>query len=373
MRKILFIILAIIVALSTSGYRNEAILSEMTIAQGLAIDKDKNETKLTVQYLDLSKGVGTTDTLNSNISSIIQGNGKTISTAVTKVSSSLSSTLYFGQNRVIVFGKDYCENDFSKGVDYILRGVDSRVDVLLAMSEKNGEDIIKSSQNKAKVPAEDVYETLKSGQKSGYSLAVDVNDLLNLYSTQASDIYLPILKINSNKSACDGIAIFSGERLVSTIKNDTVIGFLAVQNELDGGTLVVRDSKLGTVGLEIASCKAKNHASLTKNGVLFSTKIKLKLNLNDVEKGVTTRVSDDDIARLEELASKKLEKLCEEAVLKCFENKSDPFMFNKLLNKYDRKAYKDLSKNWRGNLAQFNYKANVKSKLQTINNSSSRG
>lgn len=373
MRKLFVLVIVGIIALSFTGYRNDAVLSEMTISQGLAIDKDKDEISLTIQYLDLENGTGTTDALGSKMSSIVQAKDRSISRAVTKASASLSSPLYFGQNRVIVFGNDYCKNDLGIGVDYILRGVDSRVDMLLAMSDTTGDEIIKSTQGKARVPAQDVYKTLKSGEHTGISRAVSVNDLLNLYTTENCDIYLPILTMERKKATCNGIAIFSDGSLAGKIDEINTIGFLTVQNKLEGGTLLVKDDRLGLVSLEIAYCKAKNFVKIDSSGVKYFTDIKLKLNLNDVEKGTTTKVSEEDINRLEKLASKRISAMCRSAVKQCFDAKSDPFMFSKMMIKKYPSNYKDLSKNWRGNLAKFEYSAKASSKLQTINNSSTRG
>ena len=150
--------LALILLMSTvlSGCKYNVRLSDMSIVQGLSVDYENKKTSLCVQYLDLSKGTGTTDKLESNITSVKSGVADNINQCVSTTSAGLSKPLFFGQNKVIVFGFDYVKNGIDD-IGYILEGVNSRPDVLVAVCEQKGEDMIKSKENNARVPAQSLF------------------------------------------------------------------------------------------------------------------------------------------------------------------------------------------------------------------------
>ena len=173
MSRLLKIVLVIvIIAVSLSGCSDR--LSDMSVAQGVGIDKENSGVTVSVQYLDLTKGNSTTDNLNKNITSVQSQTAANPSRALALLSGDLSTPIFFGQNKVIVFGSEYAESELDSLVQYALRTVDSRPDVLVAISSSKAQDIMKSSENKARVPAQDVYDLLKVGERSGLTCAVNV-------------------------------------------------------------------------------------------------------------------------------------------------------------------------------------------------------
>ena len=171
------ILLLLLVVLLFSGCSDS--LSEMSVVQGVGVDKTQKGVKVSVQYLDLTKGSGTTENLGGNITSVALGTAGNISKAVSKTSANISSPVFFGQNKVIVFGNDYAQNGLENVVDYTLRAVDSRPDVFVALSKTTAEDVMKSSEHRTKVPVQEIYDMLKTGEETGLSCAVTVKDLQN--------------------------------------------------------------------------------------------------------------------------------------------------------------------------------------------------
>lgn len=370
MKKLKIIVPLLLLPLVLSGCNNGTSLSDMSIAQGVAIDMENGKTKLSVQYLDLAKGIGTTDNLGDNITSVTSGTADNISKAVSITSANLSSPIFFGQDKVIVFGEDYAKESISSGIDYVLRAVDSRVDVLVAMSETTGEDVIKSSENNAKVPAGTIYDMLKTGQRSGLSYAASVSDVLNLANSKTSDMFLPVLSTKDNKTRLAGIGIFSKGKYVATLNDSETLGFILINNKVENATLVVDDEKLGKVGVEIKDIKTKNIGYYYDNSINFDTRIKLDITLNDTEKGIATKVTKTDIKRIEGLVNKRIEGICKSTVNTCFSNKSDPFSLGKMLSKYSYSYYKKFKSNWREQLPNVKYRVKCYSKMEMVSDNS---
>lgn len=341
-------------------------LSDISVAQGVGVDKKDENVTVCVQYLDLTKGSGTTDDLGENITSVAFATAGNISKAVSKVSANLSSPVFFGQNKVIVFGDDYAKSGLSNVVDYTLRAVDSRPDVLVAMSKTTAVEVINSSENKAKVPAQDIYDMLKTGEQTGLSCVVTVKDLQNGFLSETSDVYLPVLATKDNKTKLDGIGIFSCGKYVKTLNEAETLGFLLVRDKVKSATMVLNDKKYGKVGVEITNVKVKNLA-FYDNGINFRSAVNFDMNLNDTQKGIAAKLSDGDIERLEKLAKIKACTLCENAIEVCFKNKSDPFSAGKLLSKYSYAHYKKYSKVWHNKLPEIKVSVTVSPKFKLIN------
>ena len=363
------ILLLLLVVLLFSGCSNS--LSEMSVVQGVGVDKTQKGVKVSVQYLDLTKGSGTTENLGGNITSVALGTAGNISKAVSKTSANISSPVFFGQNKVIVFGNDYAQNGLENVVDYTLRAVDSRPDVFVALSKTTAEDVMKSSEHRTKVPVQEIYDMLKTGEETGLSCAVTVKDLQNHFLSETSDVYLPVLSTHNNKTSLDGIGIFSKGKYVQTLDETDTLGFLLVNDKVKTATVVLKDKKFGKVGVEVTNIRVKNTVYFD-DGVKFRSRIKFDINLNDLERGVASKVTDADIKRIEKLAKKKIQKIALSAIHSCFEKKSDPFFAGKLLSLYSFDYYKKHIKTWRDELSEIDISVTAYPKFSLVNGNYTR-
>lgn len=347
-------------------------LGEMTIVQGIGIDLDKEKTAISIQYLDLGKGGRAADSLNGNITTTASGTADSIADALSSTSKTLSQEIFLGQNKLIIFGSKYAANGIEKGLDFMLRSVASRPDVAVAMSSSKAEDIIKNKGNDVRVPAENVFNLLRLGEKSGLGAIVTVNDLLNLYSDKTSDIYLPVLKIKDEIVSCEGIAVFSKTEYQKTLSGDACFGFLFVKNEIEGGTIVVKDTELGAVGVEILSSNTHIWLTKEKGKPVLNCKINTKLMLDEIEKGITASVNDKKISEIEKLVNEKIEYMCVSAINECFDNESDPFMLGRYAQRDYSEYYENYENEWRENLKNISPRVNAYSKLVRVNDNSVR-
>ena len=364
-------IMIILVCFLFAGCESSERLTNMTVIQAVGIDtyEDNDETKVSVQYLNLSKNASTTEALQGNITDTASGTASSISDAIAETSKTLSREMFFGQNKVIVFGADYAKKDIDKGLDYLLRSIDSRPDVVIAMSVDSAQSVIENKERSARVPAESVYKLLKLGEKNGLGAVVTVNDLLNLYNDDTSDIYLPVIKSEKEFVTCKGVAVFSNSHYALTLDENQTFGFLFVKNKIDGGALIVKNTALGSVGLEINSSKSKRSVSVdVKNGkITFECDIRVNLILNEIEKGITNSIDENTLKDIEKLVDKKVKDMAYSAVSSCLEAKSDPFMIGRYLAQTDEEFYNTVKDDWQKQLPDIEVKIKVSSAVQRIN------
>lgn len=364
--KLLLLPLCFCLLLSGCGGRS---ISDYTLVEGIGVDYDNGDTLVSIQYLNLAGSTGATDSLTKNITTVTTGKSANISDAIFSASKQLSQEIFFGQNKLVVFGSKYIRNDISLGLDYLLRSVDSRPDVIVATSDTTGDDIIRSTQHDARVPVESLYDLLKTGEENGSGAVVTVNDLLRLYSSTTSDIYLPVLGISGENAVCKGIAVFSNEKYVLTLDDDKTLAFLMMQGRVRDASMVVKSNSLGNVGVEIIRDDAKRYVTIDNGKIVFHCRIKAEIILDDIEKGITSNVNQKRIDEIEHLVSKKLKNDAISTLAICSNNGCDPLEIGKYLAKSNINAYNAYSNDWRNNLKSISFDVTTNVELTKINDS----
>lgn len=374
MKKFKILLCVLLICFSFTGCsENNKGLSQVTIVQGIGIDtNDNKETKITLQFLNLSKSGGSTESLVDNITNTEFGEGNSIASAISDASKSLSKSLFFGQNKIIVFGMDYVKDHLDLGIDYLIRSIDSRADVLVALSDSKAEDIIKSKERNARVPAECIYDLLNLGEQTGLGSVVSVNQLLNMYSDKATDVFMPVLKAGKESVKCTGIAFFSQSKYVATLNENQSFGFLLINNKIKGGSFSVKNEQLGNIGLEIINSKTKKNVEIKQGKIILNVDIHVQMMLDEVQKGVTAAIGVKEINTIEKLVNKKMQSVCFSAMDLCLKNRSDPFMISRYVAKCDEKVYNHVKDNWRDYLGDVQVNINVKSDLERVNDNSLR-
>ena len=336
-------------------------MNELTIVQALGIDSSESETEITVQFLNINQTSDSTDAPSSNIVSTTSGSGKSISEAVFSASKTVSDKLFTGQNKIIVFGFEYAQNQLVKGIEYLCESSSSRPDVLVALSKESAKDIIKSKENGSKIPAESICNLITLGERNGNAAAITVCDLLNLYNDETSDIYLPVLSENEGRTECASIACFSNEKFAVFLEGEKAFAFMMIKNKVESGTF-----SSGNTLLNVISSDSKNSVEIKNREINFNINIKIKMSVNEIEKDSLSPLTESDYKNIEAACESKLKALCESAVYDCFSNKSDPFMCARYLYSDEIALYDLLKDNWRENLKNIRVNAKVNAQIQRI-------
>lgn len=363
--KLVSIILSI--SFLFTGCMSTNNLNDLTVVQGLGVDSVDGETKVTIQYLDINKSGTATDALNGNITTVANGTSSNISDALSCAAKSLSQKIFMGQNKIIIFGSEYSKMGIDKGLDYLIRSIDSRPDVLVAMSNTTAEDIVKNEQNGCRIPAENIYKLLELGEDNGLGAVVSVNDVLNLYEEKTTDVYLPVLQSNEDSVSCEGVVTFANEKVAVMLDKYETFGFLFIKNRIKGGTITIENDEFGFIGVDIVKSKCKPSVTVENGKIIFNCKIDVNILLNELEKGSTSDLKPQKIIDIEHLVKTRIDDMCTVAFNKCVDANSDPFAIGKYLAKSDQNLYNELKNDWHNNLDKVELRLDTKVKLKNIN------
>lgn len=368
MKAIKIIASVVIIAALLSGCSNDT-LSRLTIIEGVGIDQNKDKISLSVQYLNLETSSGTNDTITEGITSVATATQDSIGDCVAAASRVLSKKLFFGQNKIVIFGRDLVEQGIEDSVDYLMRSVDSRPDVLVAMSDTKADDVIRCNEKSAKIPAQTIYELMTNGETAGVSARVTVNMLLDACNDSLTDIYMPILSADKENVICQGIAVFSRGKYAASLNNAQTLGFLLMHNKVSDGTVSVSNREMKNVVCQILSADAKNRVVVNGNELSFISDIKVEIMLDEVQNGITTAVDEKQISAIEQLVNEYLETQCRRAFYTCVYSESDALMLSRMLAKENEGAYRSLQSNFRSSMKNIKPVITVHSRLEKINDS----
>ncbi len=245
MKTFKILIAVFLIALLFTGCSERNDLSELSIVEGMGIDYVDDEISVTVQTLNLSKEGSGAEALSGNVTMNTEGRGSNISGAIENATEKLSKKIFFGQNRIIVFGMSMAESYIDKNIDYLLRSSDSRSDVKICIADGEASKVMESKENNSLVPSESITSLLAMGEESGFGASVTTNELLNMYLDKTSDIYLPVVKAEKESVSVSGIAVYNKQRLAAVLDENETFGLLMLRNKINTGFLEVKNSELG--------------------------------------------------------------------------------------------------------------------------------
>lgn len=367
------IICILLVCLTFAGCGAHNNLRDLSIVEGMGVDYSDDKIEVTVQMLNLFKQGTGSEALSGNVTINTDGKGDDVSAAIKNISQKISKNLFFGQNRIIVFGKDFAENQFQSNLDYFLRSGNSRADIILCISEETAKETMASKENDALVPAENIASLLILGETKGISARVTANELLNLYKDKTSDMYLPVIKCGKENVSVSGIAIYNKDKLVKILDDDKQIqGLLLLKNRAKSGVIMVEHTDLGKTAIEITKAHSKGKASYKNGKIVYDEKIKINIKLNEAENGIQTPITNKELNEIEALTEEKISKICEEAFYECTKNGSDCIRIGENLAMRDPAAYEKLSDNWNEVLKTAQINVKVDCKISRINENSKK-
>lgn len=341
------IVCVVLIASVFSGCMNNVHLKDLLIVEGMGIDVQDDKVNLIIQTLKLGAAAGS-ETPQGNRTYNTEENGDTIVDAVSNLSKSVSKKLFFGQNKIIVFSREIAENDFTEKLDYFLRSSDSRIDVTVCIADKTAKEIIESKENDAGVPCENMVYLLNNGEEAGVSACLTIGEILNMASDKTTDIYLPVVEKNEdgNNIETKGLGLFSNEKMTYVTDEDETMGFLIITGKIKICTIEFEDEELGTVSVKIFSPNVKKRVDIVDGNIIFDVDIDAKIMLDEIEKGIVTKLDEKKFERICDYAEKEIERLCTKAFFACRNNGSDALRIGEYLAKDSPKSYDKVSDEW---------------------------
>lgn len=315
LRKTLLYTVTLLMILSLTGCNisipHTIQIEENAFIQVVGIDKGKEDPKnmrLTM-ISEKSKGEGEEKPNEGKTAEIQSSEGKTLFEATRNLKETYSKNVFWGHLKFVVIGEAVAKEDIISFLDFLIRDHESRLNVkTLVAKDSTAEEIINSGKvSKEFVP--DIIEGLcKNISGLSVSKEVRLSDAIIMFDNPYRDAYIPIIKIEKNKSnnendktplKMNGFAVFKGTHLLGYITDGTARGLNWITGNVKSGVIVVKDRTGNTVSLEINDSSSKIESRFTNALPEVTLHIKVTTNISEQQ-------SKEDI--YSESALKEMEK-----------------------------------------------------------------
>lgn len=355
MRKTAFKLIALTLSLTLlfSGCmqgRNQ--LNEMTILQGIGIDREKEEFRVTLQTFDTAKASSTSE-LTDSLTTHYSAKGSTIAQALANSQTILDKRIFDAQNRLIVIGEEIAKNtSLTQLLDYFIRYYDANASVEIALAKGKASDIIEADCKKAMIPAKKVQDSIKNGEYNAKSTDVRLYDVINAMKNPTGDVYMPLLhpfkEGEDSNVRVSGTAIFRKDLLAGFLNEDQTNGLLWLNHKAPSGTMVVTTEKQGKISLRVYRMKVRIKGSVKDGHPHFEVTTELKCDISEIENSPAAQLRDDDLPAIQQALEEAVAARIKSAFDVCvYQYKADVFQLAQYLYFSDKDYYHKIENNWR--------------------------
>lgn len=153
-----------------TGGRN---LNDMTVVQAISLDEKDGKVLLGIQYLDLNKGSGKNEGLNSSLTANAYSVGDTVESAVKNLSETLPDDYFTEQAKLIILGQEFIEKRSGELQKVLIEDKRIRCDMLVVKS-KSAKDVLENGFRNERVPIDGICKEIRRKKAK-----VTVNSYLN--------------------------------------------------------------------------------------------------------------------------------------------------------------------------------------------------
>lgn len=117
-KTVICIIICAVISVSCSSSRH---LKDLMLAEGMGVDLT-NDGKISVTLQALNVGISNaSETPQGNMTVNTDADGDTVSSALSSLGKKASKRIFFGQNKIIVLGRELAESDMEKYIDFFYK------------------------------------------------------------------------------------------------------------------------------------------------------------------------------------------------------------------------------------------------------------
>ena len=350
----IFIVFTVISLLFTfcSCNKLSTELSDTMIIQGIGIDEENGNIKVTVEILNnLQSGSPNGEGNSPNKTYIFSSSGKTVSEAVNNITLKSGNTPLYAHNRVIVIGESAAEKGIEEISDFFSRDYDSNPSMLVCIAKnRKASEIIDADLLEDSVKGEVLENILKMSARQSFSPLVKSADVSGCIAEENECFCIPAVTVvkrnKKNEYTLDGCGVFNkNNKLLFYLDKNETQGYLFLRNEVDKGNFSVEIGNR-TVSFLIVSSETKYKVK-TENGYpVYYAEINTVVDINEISKNSFDVIDNSVLNELRENAEKEIREKVEKAFNKLTYNKTDALKFGKRLSLANTRYYKEISENY---------------------------
>ncbi|MEX2461388.1 MAG: Ger(x)C family spore germination protein [Paenibacillaceae bacterium] len=342
------IILQLLLIAVLSGCWSSSELKDISIVAGVGIDlKGKNQFEVTTQTVkpaEVKKN-------KPGAVAVQSSTGFTVFEAVRDLIIKTGKKQNWQHISAYVISEEAAKTGVMQRIDFIARDHEPRFRMNLLVSKGKAKDILNIKSKKNPIPSAAMKATLEEQISLAKAPQVELHDFIEKLMEPYQDPYLPIIRKEKEDFEIYGTAVFKGDRMIGELTPRETRGMLRVLGEVKGGLQVVKfasehKAKTNYLSIEIKKSKASIHAKITKNNLQMIIEIKETGFVGDMTQPVK-ELNNKKIKEMEQAYADTIKKEVEHTVSKIQkELKSSVFDFAGVINRKDKKFWKEHQQEW---------------------------
>ncbi|QLY78541.1 Ger(x)C family spore germination protein [Clostridium intestinale] len=284
-KKIYILLLFIFISTNLSSCWNYREINDMSIVSGVAIDKGGSDGKyeVTVELIDIQQGKD----INMH-SKYITLSGNTMFEISRNMIALIGKKLYWSHSKSIIISEDIARDGISGILDWYSRDAETRTDARVLVSKENtAKEILKSKPVTENYTSFELSKLLKNEDTLSNIPVVDLWDILDTLAQDGLSTWLPTVKINKNNDdnilQVDGSAIFSKDKLIGCIDENSTKNILFAKDKVNGGLLVLDKESESTITFEIFKNKTTIKPSIENGNLQFNIYTDTTVSLDEIQ------------------------------------------------------------------------------------------
>lgn len=217
-----------------SGNRGEyfhhfEVYDRIAYIVGLDLNSD-GQLQSTIAILDVSGSQSGSPQGNKEFSEFHTVTGNTSRHTRDKMDREISCRLSASKLRAILIGEALARQGIYPFLDVLYRDPRSALNAKVAVVAGKAHDMISTKVSGSQLISEHLHKLIQSGERRTIVPAVNLQLICPPMLDPGDDFALPYITINVPNPLVYGIALFSGDRMVSTLKSEDSLLYLLMAN-----------------------------------------------------------------------------------------------------------------------------------------------
>ncbi len=362
LKKILFG-LALLLNLLLSGCWSSQEVNTLGISVCLGIDKSEDGYIISEQVIN-PKAIASKRATNESPIVVYSGEGANIQETITRLTTITSRKIYSSHLRMVILSEDVAREGINDIIDYLLRYHEYRTDFYFAIAKgTSAKEILSTLTPVEAIPGVDMFNKLKmSFEEWAPTRAIKIIELANDLAADGINPSMNAVELSDDSSKTDStdvlrktvafeklkftnIGAFQKDKLVGWLNETEAKGYNYITNHVKHTSGYSFDGEGTEISADVLKAKSKIKARVVNNQPQIDVEVKISYIITEV-RGNLDVSKIDNIGIINEMHEDKIKVMCDEAVNKAQELRTDIFGFGERIHAKDPVYWKTVKENW---------------------------
>lgn len=288
MNRYIFIITLLIPCLILTGCWNYREIDSLYIIAGVAIDKvpDTDQYAITIEFVNIKENKSD----EGYESILLEITGDSIADAVTNTIRVSAKTPYWGHTTTMIISQEVAEEGIMSFLDLFLRDQDSRLGINVYIAKNtSAKKILETTSLSTDIKSFEINIMATENKHLIKVPVLKIYEIINKLSIPKVHMVLPTIELFSNQgedtSLLAGGGVFSMGKLVGFLKEDELIPYLYITDQVEAGIINVetgKDNPKNRIILDIWKSNTKLTPTYEDEEIIFDISINTDTSISEL-------------------------------------------------------------------------------------------